>query len=237
MALNVPSANVANLNSLLPGTAQNAGNAAATGTSAYEALAAALDDDKKKEESRGDEVILSDAATAAAEEEKESEAKPAGAAACKTAAQYRAYLKENYSCMRSGNVKVAKEYLEQCLKDPAAAEDFELYLKKIPETEKIVSDNAEKENATLLHVNWSFDKTGKLSSVTVLKNNVAQMNSSSQLIDSLGGNRNGDNSLLSLLQAQLGSQANISIKYSNAGTAATASAANSGAFRQLDLLA
>lgn len=235
MAINVPSTNAANLNSLLPGAASatNANaNAGATGTSAYEALAAALDDDKKQ--SQEDEVILSDAATAAAEEGKENEAKPAGAAACKTAAQYRAYLKENYACMRSGNVKVAKEYLEQCLKDPAAAADFELYLKKIPETEKIVGKNAEKENATLLHVNWSFDKNGKLSSVTVLKNNVAQLNGSSQLIDSLGGNRNAGG-LLSLMQAAIGAEANISIKYSNAGTAATA--ANSEAFRKLDLLA
>ena len=234
MALNVSSNNAANLNSLLPGAAQatNANaNAGATGTSAYEALAAALDDDKKQ--SQEDEVILSDAATAAAEEE--SEAKPAGAAACKTAAQYRAYLKENYACMRGGNVKVAKEYLEQCLKDPEAAADFELYLKKIPETEKIVGENAEKENSTLLHVNWTFDKNGKLSSVTVLKNNVAQLNGSSQLIDSLGGNRNGASSLLSLMQAAIGAEANISIKYSNAGTAATA--ANSEAFRKLDLLA
>lgn len=234
MALNVSSNNAANLNSLLPGAAQatNANaNAGATGTSAYEALAAALDDDKKQ--GQEDEVILSDAATAAAEEE--SEAKPAGAAACKTAAQYRAYLKENYACMRSGNVKVAKEYLEQCLKDPEAAADFELYLKKIPETEKIVGENAEKENSTLLHVNWTFDKNGKLSSVTVLKNNVAQLNGSSQLIDSLGGNRNGASSLLSLMQAAIGAEANISIKYSNAGTAATA--ANSEAFRKLDLLA
>ena len=234
MALNVSSNNAANLNSLLPGAAQatNANaNAGATGTSAYEALAAALDDDKKQ--SQEDEVILSDAATAAAEEE--SEAKPAGVAACKTAAQYRAYLKENYACMRSGNVKVAKEYLEQCLKDPEAAADFELYLKKIPETEKIVGENAEKENSTLLHVNWTFDKNGKLSSVTVLKNNVAQLNGSSQLIDSLGGNRNGASSLLSLMQAAIGAEANISIKYSNAGTAATA--ANSEAFRKLDLLA
>lgn len=234
MALNVSSNNAANLNSLLPGAAQatNANaNAGATGTSAYEALAAALDDDKKQ--TQEDEVILSDAATAAAEEE--SEAKPAGAAACKTAAQYRAYLKENYACMRSGNVKVAKEYLEQCLKDPEAAADFELYLKKIPETEKIVGENAEKENSTLLHVNWTFDKNGKLSSVTVLKNNVAAMNGSTQLIDSLGGNRNGASSLLSLMQAAIGANANISIKYSNAGTAATA--ANSEAFRKLDLLA
>lgn len=235
MAINVSSNNAANLNSLLPGAAQatnaNANaNAGATGTSAYEALAAALDDDKKQ--GQEDEVILSDAATAAAEEE--SEAKPAGAAACKTAAQYRAYLKENYACMRSGNVKVAKEYLEQCLKDPAAAADFELYLKKIPETEKIVGENAEKENSTLLHVNWTFDKNGKLSSVTVLKNNVAQLNGSSQLIDSLGGNRSAGG-LLSLMQAAIGAEANISIKYSNAGTAATA--ANSEAFRKLDLLA
>ena len=74
-----------------------------------------------------------------------------------------------------------------------------------------------------------------LSSVTVLKNNVAAMNGSSQIIDSLGGNRSGANGLLSLMQAAIGANANIRIKYSNAGTAATA--ANSEAFRKLDLLA
>lgn len=233
MSINIPSAPAANLNALLPGVAQAAGaNAGTTGTSAYEALAAALDDDKQGQGRNEDEVILSDAATAAAGAD---EAKPAGAAACKTVAQYRAYLKENYACMKTGNVKVANEFLEQCLKDPAAAEDFELYLKKIPETEKIVGENAEKENATLLHVDWTFDKKGKLSSVTVLKNNVAAMNGSTQLIDSLGGNRSGANGLLSLMQAAIGANANISIQYSNAGTAATA--ANSEAFRKLDLLA
>lgn len=232
MSINIPSS--ANLNALLPGAAQAASASnGTTGTSAYEALAAALDDDKQGEGQAQDEVILSDAATAAAEAQEET--KPAGAAACKTVAQYRAYLKENYACMKTGNVKVANEFLEQCLKDPAAAEDFELYLKKIPETEKIVGENAEKDNATLLHVDWTFDKKGKLSSVTVLKNNVAAMNGSSQIIDSLGGNRSGANGLLSLMQAAIGANANISIKYSNAGTAATA--ANSEAFRKLDLLA
>lgn len=230
MSLNISGSNYALNNALLNPSNTNSFNT--SGTSAYDALTRQSADNDAEE--TGDEVVLSDAASG--------QSAKSGATACKSTSEYLAYLQENYKCLGNGNVKIASGLLEKCLTDSAAAADFELYLKKIPETEDILAENAKASNCSILKQNWAFDKDGKISSITVIQNNASRVDTTSQLIDSLGGDsgaNSASNRLLGILQAQLGANASITVKYSDSGTSAVANAvtANSPAYSALDLLA
>lgn len=217
---------VSGLGQYTPYSNSYASNTSSTGSAGANDILKNLDSDAAADK---DEVILSGSAASSTENSK----------SYTTTAEYMAYLKKNYSCLENGNVSVSPAFLKKCLTDSEAAADFETYLKKIPEAEKIVAENAESNNASLLKVSWAFDKKGRLSSVTVLQNHGSSFNADSQLLDSIGGTKNAAASMMSLLQSQLSLQSDITVKYSDAGTSAAAAAVadNSQSYAMLDLLA